>query len=167
MALNKLLKALVATSVVLAGSAVAQEPIAGAGIKPIPMPNIGSVSQSMLDSAAKDSKNWLHPNGSYEQTRHAPATQINTGNVAKLRPAFVFQTGIVESMETAPIVANGVMYVTTSYNHVYAINATTGATADSACASPSASTSARNCSSKRSTAGSSRPYQRATNSSPP
>ncbi len=126
MALNKLLKALVATSVVLAGSAIAQEPIAGAGIKPIPMPNIGSVSQSMLDGAAKDSKNWLHPNGSYEQTRYSPASQINTGNVSKLRPAFVFQTGIVESMETAPLVVNGVMFLTTSYNHVYAINAKTG-----------------------------------------
>ncbi len=126
MALNKMLKTLAATGLVVAGSAYAQEPIAGAGIKPIAMPNVGSVSQSMLNAAGKDAKNWLHPNGSYEQTRHAPAAQINTGNVAKLRPAFVFQTGIVESMETAPIVANGVMYVTTSYNHVYAINATTG-----------------------------------------
>ncbi len=126
MALNKMVKAIVATSVVLAGSAIAQEPIAGAGIKPIPMPNLGSVSQSMLDSAAKDSKNWLHPNGSYEQTRYSPASQISTSNVSKLRPAFVFQTGIVESMETAPLVVNGVMFLTTSYNHVYAINAKTG-----------------------------------------
>ena len=126
MALNKIVKAIVATSVVLAGSAIAQEPIAGAGIKPIPMPNLGSVTQSMLDGAAKDSKNWLHPNGSYEQTRYSPASQINTSNVSKLRPAFVFQTGIVESMETAPLVVNGVMFLTTSYNHVYAINAKTG-----------------------------------------
>ncbi|MEY4208055.1 MAG: hypothetical protein RLZZ20_1207 [Pseudomonadota bacterium] len=126
MTLNKMVKAIVATSVVLAGSAIAQEPIAGAGIKPIPMPNLGSVSQSMLDGAAKDSKNWLHPNGSYEQTRYSPASQINTSNVSKLRPAFVFQTGIVESMETAPLVVNGVMFLTTSYNHVYAINAKTG-----------------------------------------
>ncbi|MFM8466887.1 MAG: pyrroloquinoline quinone-dependent dehydrogenase [Oxalobacteraceae bacterium] len=126
MALHKSVKALVATSVILAGSAIAQEPIAGAGIKPIPMPNLSNVSQSMLDGAAKDSKNWLHPNGSYEQTRYSPASQINTGNVSKLRPAFVFQTGIVESMETAPLVVNGVMFLTTSYNHVYAINAKTG-----------------------------------------
>ena len=126
MALNKMLKTLAATSLVIAGSAFAQEPIAGAGIKPIPMPKLGAVSQSMLDGAAKDGKNWLHPNGSYDQTRFAPAAQINAGNVAKLRPAFVFQTGIVESMETAPLVVNGVMFVTTSYNHVYAINATTG-----------------------------------------
>ena len=126
MALNKMLKTLAATSLVLAGSAYAQEPIAGAGIKANPMPKFTNVTQSMLNGAAKDGKNWLHPNGSYEQTRHAPSSQINTGNVSKLRPAFVFQTGIVESMETAPIVVDGVMFVTTSYNHVYAINATTG-----------------------------------------
>ncbi len=126
MALNKMLKALVATSLVIAGSSYAQEPIAGAGIKPIAMPNFGSVSQSMLDNAGKDSKNWLHPNGSYEQTRFYPANQINTGNVSKLRPAFVVQTAVLESMETAPLVVNGVMFITTSYNHVYAVNATTG-----------------------------------------
>jgi alcohol dehydrogenase (cytochrome c) len=126
MALNKMLKALVATSLVVAGSSYAQEPIAGAGIKPIAMPNFGSVSQSMLDNAGKDSKNWLHPNGSYEQTRFYPANQINTSNVSKLRPAFVVQTAVLESMETAPLVVNGVMFITTSYNHVYAVNATTG-----------------------------------------
>ena len=29
-------------------------------------------------------------------------------------------------METTPIVVNGIMYATTSYNHVYAIDARTG-----------------------------------------
>lgn len=126
MALNKMLKTLAATSLLVAGSAYAQEPIAGAGIKANPMPKFTNVTQSMLNNAIKDGKNWLHPNGSYEQTRHYPVAQINTSNVAKLRPAFVFQTGIVESMETAPIVVDGVMFITTSYNHVYAINAVTG-----------------------------------------
>ncbi len=126
MALNKMLKTLAATSLVIAGSAYAQEPIAGAGIKANPMPKFTNVSQSMLNNAIKDGKNWLHPNGSYEQTRFYPANQINTGNVSKLRPAFVVQTAVLESMETAPLVVNGVMFITTSYNHVYAVNATTG-----------------------------------------
>ncbi len=126
MALNKMLKTLAATSLIIAGSAYAQEPVAGAGIKANPMPKFSNVTQSMLNDAVKDGKNWLHPNGNYDQTRHYPVAQINTSNVAKLRPAFVFQTGIVESMETAPIVVDGVMFVTTSYNHVYAINAATG-----------------------------------------
>lgn len=126
MAVNNMLKTLAVTGLVVASSAYAQEPIAGAGVKANPMPKFTSVSQDMLNNAAKDGKNWLLPNGSYDQTRHHPASQINAGNVAKLRPAFVFQTGIVESMETAPIVVDGVMFVTTSYNHVYAINAVTG-----------------------------------------
>ena len=85
-----------------------------------------SVSQAMLDAAGSDAKNWLHSNGSYEQTRYYPGTQINAGNVGKLKPAFVFQTAVLESMETAPIVVDGVMFLTTSFNHVYAIDAVTG-----------------------------------------
>ena len=46
--------------------------------------------------------------------------------MSKLRPAFIFQTAVNESMETAPIVSNGVMFITTSFNHVYAIDAATG-----------------------------------------
>ncbi len=85
-----------------------------------------SVDQAQLSAAAKDSKNFLHSNGNYAQTRYYPAKQINSGNVSKLRPAFTFQTEVLESMETAPIVVDGVMYLTTSYNHVYAIDAVTG-----------------------------------------
>ena len=91
-----------------------------------PVPKNVSVSQARLDAAGKDSANFLHSNGNYAQTRYYPAAQINTTNVSKLRPAFVFQTEVVESMETAPIVADGVMYLTTSYNHVYAVDAVTG-----------------------------------------
>jgi len=85
-----------------------------------------NVSQNMLNKSADDANNWLHSNGSYAQTRYAPATQINTKNVKSLRPAFVFQTEVVESMETAPIVVDGVMFLTTSFNHVYAVDATSG-----------------------------------------
>src|SRR5262245_18244434 len=91
-----------------------------------PVPKNVSVSQGKLDAAAGDSANYLHSNGSYAQTRYHAASQINTGNVGKLKPAFVFQTEVVESMETAPIVVDGIMYLTTSYNHIYAVDAKTG-----------------------------------------
>lgn len=38
----------------------------------------------------------------------------------------MFQTEVRESMETAPIVVDGIMYMTTSFNHVYALDAVTG-----------------------------------------
>ncbi len=91
-----------------------------------PVPKTISVSQQQLDAADKGSSNFLHSNMSYGQTRFYPASQINAGNVAKLRPVFTFQTEVLESMETAPIVVDGVMFITTSYNHVYALDAATG-----------------------------------------
>lgn len=84
------------------------------------------VTQDMLDHAYGDSNNFLHTNGNYDQTRYYPARQINRHNVHELEEAWVFETEIVESMETTPIVVNGIMYVTTSFNHVHALDAKTG-----------------------------------------
>jgi alcohol dehydrogenase (cytochrome c) len=88
--------------------------------------NFAPVTQDLLDRAAGDSKNFLHTNGDYRQLRYHPAKNINKANVSKLRPAWIFQTEVKESLETSPIVVNGIMYVTTSYSHVYALDAKTG-----------------------------------------
>ena len=87
---------------------------------------LGMVTQKRLNSAHGDKANWLHVNGGYSQTRYYPGAKINSSNVSKLKPAFVFQTALVESLETAPLIIDGVMFLTTSYNHVYAIDAKTG-----------------------------------------
>jgi alcohol dehydrogenase (cytochrome c) len=92
-------------------------------IKEAPAP---SVTQDQLNAAASDENNFLHTNGNYDQTRYFPGKQINKDNVGKLHPAWIFQTEVKESLETTPIVVDGVMYVTTSFNHVYALNAKTG-----------------------------------------
>lgn len=88
--------------------------------------NMQTVTQDMLDRAAGDANNFLHTNGNYNQTRYYPAGQINRKNVNSLKRAWVFKTEVKESMETSPIVVNGTMYVTTSFNHVYALDAETG-----------------------------------------
>jgi alcohol dehydrogenase (cytochrome c) len=84
------------------------------------------VSQEMLNAAESDKNNWTQTNGGYTNLRYYPGDQISVRNVKNLRPAFIVQTEIKESMEVAPVVVNGVMYITTSYNHVYAVDATTG-----------------------------------------
>ncbi len=118
---------LAAAALTAAGSAAqAQEIQNAAAPTGSPVPKAISVSQAQLDAADRDSANFLHSNMNYAQTRYYPASQINRGNVAKLRPAFTFQTEVLESMQTAPIVIDGIMYLTTSYNHVYAIDAVTG-----------------------------------------
>jgi len=116
-----------ACAAALAGPLLAQE-IQGSkpGTTGGDVPKNINVSQDMLNKAAGSTKNWLHTQGNYDQTRYYPGSQINASNVKKLRPAFVVQTEVMESMETAPIVVDGVMYLTTSYNHVYAVDAATG-----------------------------------------
>jgi alcohol dehydrogenase (cytochrome c) len=85
-----------------------------------------AVTQAQLSAAAGDANNFLHTNGNYDQTRYFPGKQIDTSNVGKLHPAWIFQTEVKESLETTPIIVNGVMFVTTAFNHVYALNAKTG-----------------------------------------
>src|SRR5262249_51242703 len=69
-------------------------------INPAPLP----VTQDQLNAAASDENNFLHTNGNYDQTRYFPGKQINTTNVGKLHPAWIFQTEVKESMETTPII---------------------------------------------------------------
>lgn len=112
---------LLALAVAATGSVQAQE-VKGA----TKYGDMRTVTQRMLNAAAGDGNNFLHTNHNYRQTRFYPNAQINTSNVHRLRPAWIFQTEVKETMETTPIVVNGVMYVTTAFNHVYALDARTG-----------------------------------------
>jgi alcohol dehydrogenase (cytochrome c) len=98
-----------------------QQVTAGAGAS-----DFVPVTQDQLNRAAGDTRNFLHTNGDYQQQRFYPNGQINKSNVSKLRPAWIFQTEVKESLETSPIVVGNVMFVTTSFSHVYALNASTG-----------------------------------------
>ena len=108
------------------GIASAQEVGQGPAAPVVAPVVVTPVTQDMLNKSAGDDKNFLHTNGDYTQQRFYPNKQITPRNVARLRPAWIFQTEVRESMETSPIVVNGVMYITTSFSHVYALNAATG-----------------------------------------
>ena len=115
----------VALSLAAAGIVRAQETSGGAAGAAGTAP-AANVTQAMLNNAASDNKNFLATNGNYGQTRFYPADQITTANVKKLKVAWIFQTDVRDTMETSPIVVNGVMYVTTDFDHLYALNAQTG-----------------------------------------
>ncbi|HEX4835336.1 MAG TPA: PQQ-dependent dehydrogenase, methanol/ethanol family [bacterium] len=81
---------------------------------------------AMLLNAASNPKEWLMYGHDYTNDRYSGLDQINASTVASLVPRWIFQTGIVASFETTPVVYNGVMYLTTAYNHLFAVNARTG-----------------------------------------
>lgn len=71
--------------------------------------------------------NWPHYGGEYSSWRHSSLNQINTANVKNLAPVWTFQTGDYEGgLQVTPIVIDGVMYLSTSRNRVFALDAKTG-----------------------------------------
>ncbi len=64
--------------------------------------------------------------GSYSSHRFSPLTQITTENVSKLRPAWVYQPPGTGSVESTPVVVNGVMYVTSGPTMVAALDLKSG-----------------------------------------
>ena len=70
---------------------------------------------------------WLMVRRTYDGWGYSPLDKINTGNVARLKPVWMIETGEMRVHESAPIVNNGVMFVTTPNNQVLALDAKTGA----------------------------------------
>jgi alcohol dehydrogenase (cytochrome c) len=89
-----------------------------------------NVTDSMMLNAASDQNDWLLHGRTYDNQRYSPLKQITVDNVNSLNLVALVQTGMTASFETTPIVANGVMYITTPVvNHkmiISAVNASTG-----------------------------------------
>ncbi|MDB5519421.1 MAG: enzyme repeat protein, partial [Tardiphaga sp.] len=117
--------ALVGAAGLFSGSAIAQE-VKQETKSSSGQAMISPVTQDQLNAAGKSASNFLLTNGDYAQTRFHPAKQITRDNVKGLHVAWIFQTDVKESLETSPIVIDGIMYVTTSFSHVYALDAKTG-----------------------------------------
>jgi alcohol dehydrogenase (cytochrome c) len=79
-----------------------------------------------LLAAGSNSNDWLMYGHDYTNDRYSALDQVDTTNVAQLAPRWIYQTSIVASFETTPVVYNGVMYITTAYNHLFALDARTG-----------------------------------------
>src|SRR5579871_1365240 len=113
-------------SFALLSAAASGQEVQQGGKSQIGNAKVPPVTQQQLNSADKNAKDFLLTNGNYAQTRFYPAKQISRDNVKNLHVAWIFQTDVKESLETSPIVVGDVMYVTTSFSHVYALNAKTG-----------------------------------------
>ena len=69
---------------------------------------------------------WLTHGLDYAETRYAPLDSINAGNVTRLGLAWSFDMDTRRGLEATPIVAGGVMFVTSAWSIVYALDARTG-----------------------------------------
>jgi alcohol dehydrogenase (cytochrome c) len=75
--------------------------------------------------------NWGTYGGTYDETRHSALTQIDKANVSSLGRAFTvdfrkIDPSIPNGQQSFPIVIDGVIYVTTSNDHVFAVDGGSG-----------------------------------------
>ena len=87
---------------------------------------VGAVDENDLLKAGTNDANWLMYGRTYNAQRYSALNQINTKNVKGLIPVWTFQTGVLDGFECSPLVIDGIMYVTTPWNHAYAIDCKTG-----------------------------------------
>jgi quinohemoprotein ethanol dehydrogenase len=75
---------------------------------------------------------WNYNGGDLYNSRFQSIDQINPTNVSQLKPAWTFHTGVLPSAqpglttEMTPLVVNGVMYISSGIDDVFALNPTTG-----------------------------------------
>ena len=84
------------------------------------------VTAERIANAAAEPGNWLTYSGNYSGHRYSPLAQINTTNVARLKPAWIYQVRRTDKFETTPIVVNGTMYITEPPSNVTALDTVTG-----------------------------------------
>ena len=68
---------------------------------------------------------WPTYNGDWSGNRYSALKEIDTSNVRRLTPAWLFPVANAQHLEGTPIVVDGTMFVTTA-NEAYALDARTG-----------------------------------------
>jgi quinohemoprotein ethanol dehydrogenase len=88
----------------------------------------GNVDDMTLRSAAQGKgEDWLSYGFTPQETRYSPLNQINTTNVSRLGLAWSFEVGPGGGgQEATPLVHNGVIFSTTQWSVVFAVDARTG-----------------------------------------
>ncbi len=86
------------------------------------------VTDAMIENDAKSTNDVLSWGMGQQGQRFSPLTKINTGNVAKLVPAWSFSFGGEKQrgQESQPLIHNGKMFVTASYSRIYALDSKSG-----------------------------------------
>lgn len=85
-----------------------------------------AVDQARIQNADSEPGNWMSHGRTYSEQRFSPLTQITTQNVAQLGLAWSYEMRAPRGAEATPIVVDGVMYVTSAWSIVYALDAATG-----------------------------------------
>jgi len=85
-----------------------------------------NVDAARMSGAGNDPNNWMSHGRTYAEERFSPLTEINDQNVQSLDLAWYFESDSSVGTEATPLVVDGVMYTTGTWNILHAIDAATG-----------------------------------------
>jgi len=69
---------------------------------------------------------WLSYGRDYQEQRFSPLSEINRDTISQLDIAWSFKFSTARGMEATPLVHNGVIYISTGWSHVHALDARSG-----------------------------------------
>jgi PQQ-dependent dehydrogenase (methanol/ethanol family) len=85
------------------------------------------IDSQRLADADKNPADWLTYHGSYKSWHYSGLDQINTSNVKDLKVAWSHATPrSTRGLQSFPLVADGVLYYSGSFNQVFALDGATG-----------------------------------------
>ncbi len=87
-----------------------------------------ATANAEVDTIAQaKAEDWPSYHRTYNAWRYSPLAKINRGNVGKLQVAWTHQPGaITHGLQATPVVLDGVVYYSGSYNRVFAIDGASG-----------------------------------------
>ena len=85
-----------------------------------------AVDAQRLLAAESEPQNWMTYGRTYSEQRYSPLKQVDTASVGDLGLAWSFDFNTERGIEATSIVVDGVMYATSSWSIVHALDARTG-----------------------------------------
>jgi quinohemoprotein ethanol dehydrogenase len=85
------------------------------------------VDGARIIGADREPGNWMSHGRTYSEQRFSPLKEINDRNIGELGLAWYYDLDTDRGQEATPIVVDGVMYFTSAWSKVFALNAATGA----------------------------------------
>ncbi len=95
-------------------------------VKLIDDKKFGQINSKRIINANKEPHNWLSHGRDYNEQRYSPLDQINKQTISKLELEWSLDMGTTRGLEATPIIDNGIMFVSSTWSVVHAIDAKTG-----------------------------------------
>ena len=90
--------------------------------------SVGLIDDKRIIEAESEPGNWIAHGRTYEEQRFSPLRRINKDSVSDLGLAWYKDMGTNRALEATPIVVDGIMFFTSTWSRVYAVEAKTGET---------------------------------------